>query len=214
LITVYIRNITNYITFAKELKDFPAFSLRDTEKLSGRVYYHRIAEWQKKGYIKRIANGIFIFAGEPMDEMHLYYLANRIYEPSYISLESAFAHYGFIPEAVYRITSVCSKKTSQFQQDNIVFTYRTINPRFNFGYTLMKWKNVAIKIAEPEKAVIDYFYLNTELNTPDQIEGMRFNTNAIKGQIDWQKINKYLEIYDNKTLIKRILLLKELVNNA
>ena len=204
----------NYITFANELKNYPAFSLRDTEKLSGKVYYHRIAEWQKKGYIKRIANGIYMFASEPLDEMHLYYLANRIYEPSYISLESAFAHYGFIPEAVYRITSVCSKKTSQFQQDNIVFTYRSINPRLNFGYTLIKWKNVVIKIAEPEKAVIDYFYLNTELNTPDQIEGMRFNTIAIKEQIDWQKINKYLEIYDNKTLNKRILLLKEQVNNA
>ena len=204
----------NYITFANELKNYPAFSLRDTEKLSGKVYYHRIAEWQKKGYIKRIANGIFIFAGEPLDEMHLYYLANRIYEPSYISLESAFAFYGFIPEAVYRITSVCSKKTSQFQQDNIVFTYRSINPRLNFGYTLIKWKNVVIKIAEPEKAVIDYFYLNTELNTPDQIEGMRFNTMAIKEQIDWQRINKYLKIYDNKTLNKRVLLLKEQVNNA
>src|ERR1035437_1753003 len=166
----------NYITFANELKNYPAFSLRDTEKLSGKVYYHRIAEWQKKGYIKRIANGIFIFAGEPLDEMHLYYLATRIYEPSYISLESAFAFYGFIPEAVYRITSVCSKKTSQFQQDNIIFTYRSINPRFNFGYILMKWKNVAIKIAEPEKAVIDYFYLNTELKSSEQIEGMRFNT--------------------------------------
>jgi len=204
----------NYITFANELKNYPAFSLRDTEKLSGKVYYHRIAEWQKKGYIKRIANGIFIFAGEPLDEMHLYYLANRIYEPSYISLESAFAFYGFIPEAVYRITSVCSKKTSQFQQDNIVFTYRSINPRLNFGYTLIKWKNVAIKIAEPEKAVIDYFYLNTELKSSEQIEDMRFNTIAIKEQIDWEKIDKYLEIYDNKTLIKRILLLKEWINNA
>jgi predicted transcriptional regulator of viral defense system len=204
----------NYITFAKELKDFPAFSLRDTEKLSGKVYYHRIAEWQKKGYIKRIANGIYMFASEPLDEKHLYYLANRIYEPSYISLESAFAFYGFIPEAVYRITSVCSKKTSQFQQDNIVFTYRSISPRFNFGYTLMKWKNVAIKIAEPEKAVIDYFYLNTELKSSEQIEDMRFNTIAIKEQIDWEKIDKYLEIYDNKTLIKRILLLKEWINNA
>jgi predicted transcriptional regulator of viral defense system len=204
----------NYITFAKELKNFPAFSLKEIEKLSGKVYYHRLNEWQKKGYIKRIANGIFMFADEQIDDMYLYYLANKIYEPSYISLESGFAYYGFIPEAVYKTTSVTTKKTSHFQQDNIVFEYRSIHSRFNFGYTLVNWKNVAIKIAEPEKAIIDYFYLNTEINTIDRIEDMRFNTIAMNEQIDWNKIDRYLSIYENKPLNKRIRLLKEWIIDA
>jgi len=204
----------NYITFAKELKNFPAFSLKEIEKLSGKVYYHRLNEWQKKGYIKRIANGIFMFADEQIDDMYLYYLANKIYEPSYISLESGFAYYGFIPEAVYKTTSVTTKKTSRFQQDNIVFEYRSIHSRFNFGYTLVNWKNVAIKIAEPEKAIIDYFYLNTEINTIDRIEDMRFNTIAMNEQIDWNKIDRYLSIYENKPLNKRIRLLKEWIIDA
>lgn len=204
----------NYITFAKELKNFPAFSLKETEKLSGKVYYHRLNEWQKKGYIKRIANGIFMFADEPIDEMYLYYLANKIYEPSYISLESGLAYYGLIPEAVYKTTSVTTKKTSHFQQDNIVFEYRSIHSRFNFGYTLVNWKNVAIKIAEPEKVFIDYFYLNTEINTVDRIEDMRFNKTAMNQQIDWNKIDRYLSIYENKMLNKRVQLLKEWIINA
>lgn len=204
----------NYITFAKELKNFPAFSLKETEKLSGKVYYHRLNEWQKKGYIKRIANGIFMFADEPIDEMYLYYLANKIYEPSYISLESGLAYYGLIPEAVYKTTSVTTKKTSHFQQDNIVFEYRSIHSRFNFGYTLVNWKNVAIKIAEPEKVFIDYFYLNTEINTVDRIEDMRFNKTAMNQQIDWNKIDRYLSIYKNKMLNKRVQLLKEWIINA
>ncbi len=204
----------NYITFAKELKNFPAFSLKEIEKLSGKVYYHRLNEWQKKGYIKRIANGIFMFADEQIDDMYLYYLANKIYEPSYISLESGFAYYGFIPEAVYKTTSVTTKKTSHFQQDNIVFEYRSIHSRFNFGYTLVNWKNVTIKIAEPEKAIIDYFYLNTEINTIDRIEDMRFNTIAMNEQIDWNKIDRYLSIYENKPLNKRIRLLKEWIIDA
>lgn len=204
----------NYITFAKELKNFPAFSLKEIEKLSGKVYYHRLNEWQKKGYIKRIANGIFMFADEQIDDMYLYYLANKIYEPSYISLESGFAYYGFIPEAVYKTTSVTTKKTSHFQQDNIVFEYRSIHSQFNFGYTLVNWKNVAIKIAEPEKAIIDYFYLNTEINTIDRIEDMRFNTIAMNEQIDWNKIDRYLSIYENKPLNKRIRLLKEWIIDA
>lgn len=203
----------NYIKFAKELKNFPAFSLRDTEKLSEKVYYHRLDDWQRKGYIRRIANSIFVFADDPIDEMALFYLANRIYDPSYISLVSAFSYYGFIPETVYRITSVATKKTSVFQHDNIVFSYRTINPRFNFGYKLMPWKNVAIKIAEPEKAIIDFFYLNQQLKTAGQIEDMRFNSIALNEQLDWQKIERYLSIYENKNLFNRIQLLRESITN-
>lgn len=204
----------NYLTFAKELKNFPVFTLKDTEKLNGKVYHHRLVDWQKKGYIKRISNGVYVFADEPLDEMYLFYLANRIYEPSYISLESAFAYYGFIPEAVYRILSVTSKKTSEFNYDNIVFSYRTISPKFNFGYSLLQWKNVAIKIAEPEKAIIDFFYLKAGIKTPGQIEDMRFNLISMKERLDWQKIKKYLTLYDNKSLTMRINLVKDWITNA
>ena len=204
----------NYITFSRELKNFPAFSLKDTEKLSSKVYYHRLSDWQKKGYIKRIANGVFVFADEPMDEMHLFYLANIIYSHSYISLESALSFYGFIPEAVYNITSVSSKKTSSFQYDDILFSYRTINKKYNFGYKLLPFKNVSIKIAEPEKAIIDLFYLNTELKNFDNIEEMRFNLFEIKEKINWSKLNKYLGFYENKSLTKRVNLFKEWIKNA
>lgn len=204
----------NYINFAKELKYFPAFSRKETEKLKGKVYDHRLADWQKKGYIKRVANGIYIFADEPLDEMHLFYLANRIYEPSYISLESAFAYYGFIPESVYGITSVSTKKKSYFNYDNIYFSYRTISPKYNFGYTLLLWENVAIKIAEPEKAIIDFFYLNADLKTIEQVEEMRFNTFSLNERVDWQKIDDYLKYYDNKALAKRIYLMREWIQNA
>lgn len=204
----------NYMTFAKELKNFPAFSLKETEKLKGKVYHHRLVDWQKKGYIKRIANGVYVFADEPLDEMHLFYLANKIYESSYISLETAFAYYGFIPEAVYRITSVSSKKTSLFQYDNIVFSYRTISPSYNFGYSLVRWKNVTIKIAEPEKAMIDFFYLNPAIRTPEHIEDMRFNIISVKERLDWEKIKNYLTLYDNKNLTMRINLMKDWIANA
>ncbi|MDP3150355.1 MAG: hypothetical protein Q8N83_14630 [Ignavibacteria bacterium] len=204
----------NYLTFAKELKNYPAFTLKETEKLTGKVYNHRLVDWQKKGYIKRIANGVYVFADEPLDEMHLFYLANKIYESSYISLETAFAYYGFIPEAVYRITSVSSKKTSVFQHDNIVFSYRTIRPSYNFGYSLVRWKNVTIKIAEPEKAMIDFFYLNPAIRTPEHIEDMRFNIMSVKGRLDWEKIKNYLTLYDNKNLTMRIILMKDWIVNA
>src|SRR5690348_8693957 len=41
--------------------------------------------------------------------------AQRIYGPSYISLESALAAHGLIPEAVHSVTSVCSRRSVQFK---------------------------------------------------------------------------------------------------
>ena len=203
----------NFIAFSKELKDFPTFNLKDTDKLSSKVYYHRLVEWQKKGYIQRIANGVFIFADEKLDEQFLHLIANKVYGPSYVSLESAFQHYGFIPEAVYQITSVCTKKTSKFNLDNIIFIYRSHKRGHNFGYKLIRWRNVAIKMAEPEKAIIDYFYLNSFIKTVSHIEELRFNRVSIKGIVDWEKLNNYLTLYENKSLKKRLKILEEWVNN-
>ncbi len=204
----------NYINFYNELKVFPAFTLTDINKLSGKVYYPQLFEWQKKGYIKRIANSLFIFADANLNDMKLFYLANRIYEPSYISLESALSYYGFIPEAVYRITSVTTKKTNIFENGGLVFSYKTIKNNLNFGYNLIPWENVSIKIAEPEKAIIDFFYLNTTIKTLDHIEGLRFNNYSINEKVNWPKLFNYLSLYNNKSLSNRINLLKKWLQNA
>lgn len=67
----------NYINFYNELKVFPAFTLTDINKLSGKVYYPQLFEWQKKGYIKRIANSLFIFADANLNDMKLFYSTLR-----------------------------------------------------------------------------------------------------------------------------------------
>lgn len=194
----------NYLEFSKEMKDFPAFSLRDAAKLSSKVYHHRLVDWQKKGYITRVANGIYLFSDAEVDELYHYYLSGRVYEPSYISLESAFAFYGFIPESVYRVTAVSTRKTWQTSFNDIIFSYRTISRNCFWGYTLLKWKNTIIKIAEPEKAIIDYFYLNPGIDSPEKISGVRFNADEIMAKINWKKLREYLQLCGNKALEKRM----------
>lgn len=201
----------NFVDFSRELKGFPAFSLRDTAKLRSKVYHHRLVDWQKKGYITRVANGIYLFNDSEVDELYLYYLSGRVYEPSYISLESAFAYYGFIPESVYRITAVSTRKTWQSSFNEIIFSYRTISKDCFFGYDLLNWKNTVIKMAEPEKAIIDYFYLNPGLNSPEKISGMRFNAGQIMEQTDWQKLKEYLVLCRNKALEKRMYIFERVI---
>ena len=68
----------------------------------------------------------------------LFMLANRIYQPSYISRESALAHYLVIPESVLGVTSVSSRKTRQFETQWGRLTYRSIKPGLMFGYRVVE----------------------------------------------------------------------------
>ena len=100
--------------FKAQLKDFQIFSISDIRKADPRFYPARLSEWQKKGYIKKLRRGYYIFADAILNEAALFLIANRLYMPSYVSFESALSYYGLIPEGVYSVTSACGKKTSSF----------------------------------------------------------------------------------------------------
>jgi hypothetical protein len=68
-----------------------------------------------------------------------------------------------------------------------------------------------IKIAEPEKVILDYFYLN-KINSLVEMEGMRFNETQLKEIIDFQKLEKYQRIFDSRVLDRRIRLFKKVIN--
>ena len=67
-----------------------------------------------------------------INEDILFLIANKSYYPSYISLETAFSYYNIIPEIVYNITSITSKKTIEFNFQNSTFTYNKINSHLFF----------------------------------------------------------------------------------
>lgn len=131
------------------LKDFPFFSIKDIQKLKEKVYHHRFVEWQKKGLIERIANGFYKFSDVNSDEFYLFKLANKLYEPSYISLHSSLRFYNLIPESVYSISSVISRKTTSFKTTYGIFIYKKFKSDLIFGYSLLQHNSLVIKIAEP-----------------------------------------------------------------
>jgi predicted transcriptional regulator of viral defense system len=203
----------DYREFRNGLSDFSFFTLNDIKKLRGKVYQHRLNEWQRLGYIERIGNGVYKFSSVKMDEFRLFYVANLLYSPSYISLETALSFYGFIPEAVYSITSVSSKKTQSFQTRYASLSYKKIKSSLFWGYRLMERDNFVIKFAEPEKAVLDYFYLNSHLSTADHIDELRINYIEFNEKINRDILMRYLEFFSNKRLNKRIELLLDSIDS-
>ena len=87
-----------------------------------------------------------------------YFIANRLYQPSYISLEKALSHYGIIPETVYAITSITTKPTREFKTPQGIFSYQRIKKEAFIGYEPKEIEGTTVFFAEPEKALADYLY--------------------------------------------------------
>ena len=83
--------------------------------------------------------------------------------PSYVSLEYALNFYGLIPEHVLDVTSVTSRKTARFVNELGTFIYQHIKVNAFRGFKAIRDDyKLTYFIAEPEKAVIDFLYLNLD----------------------------------------------------
>lgn len=203
-----------FIDFQNQLSIYPVVSLQDMRKVFGDFSYRQLDRWEKKGYLKKLKRGFYCFTGQAFDQNTLFYTANKIYAPSYVSLETALKHYGLIPEEIFQATSVSTKKTANFETPLGNFSYKQIKPSLYWGYRLVDFGNQKILLAEPEKAVLDYLYIHPKLKTADDFRGMRLDMDEFKSQINLERFNKYLEMFESKSLAKRaIVFLKTLQND-
>lgn len=201
----------NYLEFEKSLKNFPVFSVKDIKKSYPDFDNRRLVEWQQKGYIQKIRREYYCFKERIKDEQFLFFAANKIYSPSYISMESALAFYNLIPEVVFMTTSISTRNTASYNTPVGEFSYNHIKPTLFFGYRLLKNVGLAVKIAEPEKVILDYLYLN-KLNSEDDINAIRLNEIHFNEKVDFDKLNRYQNIFNSKALDRRIKVLKEIIN--
>jgi predicted transcriptional regulator of viral defense system len=202
----------NYTEFRNELKDFPNFSVQEIEKHFPGFDSRRLVEWQEKGYIQKLRNRYYYFADQEVNESFLYYTANELYSPSYVSLESALSRYGFIPEGVFQITSCTTLKTNSFSTPVGSFSYRHLKPSLFFGYQLEQWNDHRYAIAEPEKTVIDYLYLHNELNEIADIKALRWNAIEINNQISMRILNSYESYINSPALSRRLNIFKTYID--
>lgn len=193
----------NYYFFYQRFIHLPLFSVHDIRKTFPDFDTRRLVEWQQKGYVQKIVNRWYRFADQPVDELYLWYVSNRIYQPSYVSMESALSFYGLIPEAVCTLTSVSSLKTQRFETPLGVFAYHHIKPSLIFGYRLIAWKSFQIRMAEPEKLMLDYLYLHPKLTDLEDFIALRINTGVLAEILDVRKIHRYLILFNQKSLSRR-----------
>ena len=200
----------NYLIFQKAFKDFPVFSVSDIYKKFPDFDSRRLVEWQQKNYLQKIRRGFYCFEDVRRGEYLVFFSANKIWKPSYISLEKALSYYNFIPEQVFTVTSVTTRNTATYSTPIGNFDYKNIKPNLFFGYKLVRMKGITFKIAEPEKLFLDLLYYK-KINSIDEMEAMRFNVALIREMIDVYKLREYQGIIGSRVLDKRIDIFKKLI---
>jgi len=169
---------------------------------------NNLGRWVKKGFLVKLRNGYYSFPEYLREPDFAFYLANRIYRPSYISLHTALSFYGLIPESVVQITSVSTLKTTTFQNQFGTFSYKTINPHLMFGYDYKPLpKGRTLLFAKPEKSLLDLLYLYPFYSTKDELEALRLDEDFLHNNLDTNLLKNYLSQFRNKALEKRTHLL-------
>lgn len=126
----------------------------------------KIAAMEKQQQLIRIKKGLFVVAQqEGTSPISRELIANHLYGPSYVSLESALSYHNLIPERVYRVRSVTMKRFKMYDTPLGIFEYRTVSPEyFSIGIQQQVTQdNTAFLIASPEKALCDLIVLSSGL---------------------------------------------------
>jgi len=123
---------------------------------------NQLERWRARGLVVRLRRGAYLL--NPDDRRinpSKTYIANQLYAPSYVSMEYALNYYGLIPERVSTVTSITTKKTFRVINALGTFTYQHVKPAAFRAFTAAKDEaGLNFFIAEPEKAVVDFLYLN------------------------------------------------------
>lgn len=186
----------------KTLINRPYFTNNDIRLNGLAIFKYQYDLWQKKNYIIQAKRGVYIFS-EYKEKLSGFFIAQLIYNPSYISLESALSQYGLIPEYVPSTTSVTTRTTRLFSNDFGTFYFRHLRNELFWGYVTIENQFEKYYLAEPEKAILDYIYLNNRsIKNDADLESIRLNYEKFNETINIKKFIQYAKAYDSKKILK------------
>jgi predicted transcriptional regulator of viral defense system len=135
----------------------------------------QLARWKASSKVVQLRRGVYVLATPwRRVEPHPFVLANEIQRPSYVSLESALAYYGLIPEAVPVTTSVTTGRPATFDTPLGRFRYRHLRSEAFFGYRRVPvFRGQEARVAEAGKALLDLAYLTAGGDAVEYLEGLR-----------------------------------------
>jgi hypothetical protein len=140
----------------------------------------------------RLRRGVYAFSRRwQRQPLNLFEAAQKLYAPSYVSLESALAFHGWIPEAVYTTTSAATHRSVEVETEVGLFSFTHIAAFNMIGVERHHEKSSPFLLASPTKALFDYVVVN-RLDVKSLRElcaSLRIETEH-QLQIDWAMLDE------------------------
>src|SRR3989338_1042202 len=128
-----------YEDLVRKVQNLPCFDETFLGKEFSQTFRNQLSRWTKDGKVIRLKKGLYTLPlHKQKKEPSFMLISNILYSPSYISLEYALDFYGLIPEAVFSLTSISTRKTKSFTNPLCTFFYRSVKPSLFFGYEKIK----------------------------------------------------------------------------
>jgi len=117
-----------------------------------------LARLARQGHVLQLRHGLWALP----DTMNLFDLPEQLTAPfpSYVSLQSALHYHGMIEQIPEVIYAVSLHRTKVFKTLMATVSVHHLATAFYFGYVIEN----DTKIATPEKALLDFFYLHPAKN--------------------------------------------------
>ena len=175
--------------------------------------HNKISTLEKTGKLIRLKKGMYVVSPRESGKLlSLELIANHLYGPSYVSMESALRFYGLIPESIASLQSMTTKHTRDFTNILGTFVYTQCSKEyFSIGIRQEVRENNASLIACPEKALCDLIIHTPNLNLRFQRElrtyleeDLRFDMNALH-QMNPMRVEQCLTVGKKKTMLTNLL---------
>lgn len=191
------------------VENLPSFDASDLAPIGGeRAYLNIILSRQvKQGMMVRLRKNFYVARkyldaaekkGNFSDYVEL--TANKLYPPSYLSLDYVLHEHNMLTELPRNITSVALRKTDRFTNELGNFIYHKIKEELYLGFKVIKKGNLSILKATKAKALFDFLYFRKRLLVgKEAVSELRLNLDEFT-KSDFKELKGYIKLEGSKRM--------------
>jgi predicted transcriptional regulator of viral defense system len=151
-----------------------ADTLARAHQLSLHSVHAALRRQESKGFVERVARNIYL--NKLARGFEVRELAGALRPNSYISLESALAEWGISSQLPALLTCVSASYVRDIKTRSVHITFRKIKKELFWGFSEKKGRYLTYKLAEPEKALLDWVYFRRMDALPISLDEIRIES--------------------------------------
>jgi len=179
-------------TLRKEASRSPILRADDLARrygISEAAIGNALRRQERRGLVEHISRRLYV--NKLAHDFSARELVSVLRPEAYISLESALAEWGISTQSPSALTCVTTGFPRKFRSASVHILYRHIGKKLYWGFEHKRTRHGSYRIAEPEKALLDWLYLQRQEGLPTAFDELN-----LKG-IDRKKLLRYAAKYPN-----------------